>query len=418
MQISKPTITIILDTRRVKKASSYPVKLRVTFLREQKHYSLGLDLSEKEFELTQNSIAFKSTRDTELKRKVSQAKLKIETVFVKACEVAAKLDEFTFNLFEKRFFQQELSLQDVYECYASTINTITGEGRVGTAANYQCSMNSLKKFSPKLKFRDITAEFLKKYERHLLQEGKSITTVGVYLRPLRAVFNGAIADGIVSRDALYPFGKRQYQIPATRNVKKALTKADIKKFIDFEPLKGTWWDKAKDIFLFSYLSNGMNMKDILLLKRKNVESDYIRFMRAKTLNTHKGNNTPISIFISPALQEIIDKWGIEKGDGDDFIFPFIPQGVTPEKERLLIKQFTKMVNKYILSIAKQVKIEKKVTTYYARHSFATILKKGGSSIELIRESLGHSSSRTTAIYLDSFDDDIKEGISKMLLDFS
>ena len=77
-----------------------------------------------------------------------------------------------------------------------------------------------------------------------------------------------------------------------------------------------------------------------------------------------------------------------------------------------------MVNRYLLDIVKELEIDKKVTTYYARHSFATILKKSGANIELIRESLGHSSSKTTSIYLDSFDDDVKKGISNILIDFN
>ena len=136
------------------------------------------------------------------------------------------------------------------------------------------------------------------------------------------------------------------------------------------------------------------------------------------MNTHKANITPISIFISPDLKRIIDAWESANGEDDDFLFPFISKGLTPEKSRLHIKQFTKMMNKHLLDIAKEVGIDKKVTTYFARHSFATILKKSGANIELIRESLGHTSSKTTATYLDSFDDDVKEGISNMLLDFS
>lgn len=418
MQISKPRFSIILDTRRIKKANLYPIKLRVTYAREQKYYSIGINLSKEHYETMQDSAALKMLKSISLKRELNQIKLKCDTIIVKANEIGANFDYFTYGLFEKDFFKQEFSRKDVYELYNRTILQIQQEGRIGTAASYQCSLSSLMKFRSKLTFRDISVEFLKNYEMWLLQNGKSITTVGVYLRPLRAILNCAITDGIVSRETNYPFGKRLYQIPATRNVKKALSKAEIKKIYDYQPLKGTWWAKAKDFFLFSYLSNGMNIKDILLLKRKNLDGEYLRFIRAKTMNTHKANITPISIFISPDLKRIIDAWESANGEDDDFLFPFISKGLTPEKSRLHIKQFTKMMNKHLLDIAKEVGIDKKVTTYFARHSFATILKKSGANIELIRESLGHTSSKTTATYLDSFDDDVKEGISKMLLDFS
>ncbi len=76
-----------------------------------------------------------------------------------------------------------------------------------------------------------------------------------------------------------------------------------------------------------------------------------------------------------------------------------------------------MVNRYVGKIAKQIRINKHVTTYYARHSFATVLKRNGISTEIISESLGHGSIKTTASYLDSFDDDTKKEIGKLLVDF-
>lgn len=418
MQILEPKIIILQDTRRVKKGNLYPVKLRITFGKDQRLYTLGIDLSKEEFEVMGNPTLLKSVKDSQLKKRLQRSKLCCDTNFVKANETIDKMSKFSFGLFDKLFFQHEVSKEDVYDYYDKIIEQITKEGRVGTASNYQCSVNSIRSFSPKLQFEDITAQFLKDYERWLIDAGKSISTVGVYLRPLRAVLNSAIADGMISREGQYPFGKRQYQIPATRNVKKALTKDEIRKIYQYQPLKGTWWEKARDFFILSYLCNGINMKDILLLRKKDVDNDYLRFIRAKTINTHRTNNAPISIFISEDVKRIIKSWANPDGEKDDYLFPFLSCGLNPTEERAQIQQFTKMVNKYMGYIVKELEIDKKVTTYFARHSFATILKKSGANIELIRESLGHTSSKTTATYLDSFDDDVKEGISNMLLDFS
>ncbi len=65
----------------------------------------------------------------------------------------------------------------------------------------------------------------------MLQDGNSLTTVGIYIRPLRALFNQAIRDGIIAPES-YPFGKGRYQIPAGRNVKKALSLNDIEKILN------------------------------------------------------------------------------------------------------------------------------------------------------------------------------------------
>ncbi len=102
---------------------------------------------------------------------------------------------------------------------------------------------------------------------------------------------------------------------------------------------------------------------------------------------------------------------------EDYLFPILPTAVTPEKQFKLIKQFTKMVNDYIKKIAEHVGITKPVTTYYARHSFATILRRSGASTEFIGESLGHTSSKTTASYLDSFENETKKEWSMVLTNF-
>jgi site-specific recombinase XerD len=89
--------------------------------------------------------------------------------------------------------------------------------------------------------------------------------------------------------------------------------------------------------------------------------------------------------------------------------------MSEEKKRKVIMQFTKMVNTYIQKIAKEVGITKRVTSYFARHSFATVLLRNGVSTEMIGESLGHTSVKTTASYLGTFENDVRKNISEILL---
>ena len=115
MQILKPRFSIILDTRRIKKGNLYPIKLRVTYAREQKYYSIGVNLLKVDYETIQDSATLKTIKSISLKRELTQIKLKCDTIIVKANEIAGNLDYFTFGLFEKRFFKQEFSREDVYE---------------------------------------------------------------------------------------------------------------------------------------------------------------------------------------------------------------------------------------------------------------------------------------------------------------
>ncbi|OSZ81165.1 hypothetical protein CAP36_07995 [Chitinophagaceae bacterium IBVUCB2] len=414
MQIN-PTIVTHLDTRRKKKSGGYPIKLRITFLKEQKYYSTGFDLTAEEFELMQSNSKTKELSVKE-RRKLQETKIQCDSNVVKANEIIRKMPVFDFKAFEKKFLIGQHSSDSVYLYYDNTIKKMKQEARVGTASNYNTSMNSLKKFSPKLLLRNITVEFLRDYENWLLAQKRSPTTVGIYLRPLRAILNQVIEEGEISRDQ-YPFGKRRYQIPSSRNIKKALTLSEIGKIVHFEAVPGTWYERARDMFVFSYFANGMNIKDILRLKYENIHGDYVRFTRAKTFLTNRSNSTQISFHLTNELVAIIDRFGNKEKSPDNFIFPVLHAGLTPTKEMATVQQFTQMVNKYLFKIAEETGIDKKVTTYFARHSFATVLKKKGISPLLISESLGHTSLKTTESYLDSFEDERKKEIGELLRNF-
>lgn len=412
----KPTLSIILDTRRVKNTGNYPVRLRVIFLREARYYNVGIDLSKEKFAQMQNPLLIDKKVDTSLKRHLKEWKLSCDAVSGKASGICNKFEDFNFRVFEKQFFGTTRSKKDVYEAYQETIDAMKSLGKIGTASSYQSSLSSLKGFSPKLNFRDITVEFLKDYERWLIADKKSITTVGIYLRPLRAIINQAIDEGSFSRDA-YPFGKRRYQIPSGKNIKKALVREEIKRIYDYKGFSGTWLEKARDFFIFSYLANGMNMKDIAQLKNENIDGEFLRFNRAKTKDTNRTGSKPISIYLSDDLKEIIQRWKSRSSAPEGYLFDILEENNTPERESALVKQFTRMTNTYIKRICEEVKITKQVTTYYARHSFATVLYRNGQSTEMISHSLGHSNLKTTTSYLDSFDDQSQKEMQSVLTRF-
>jgi len=251
----------------------------------------------------------------------------------------------------------------------------------------------------------------------MLAKGKSLTTVGVYLRNLRTLFNQAISNNIV-KESKYPFGKTKYQIPSGVNVKKALEKNDIIKIFKYEAEDMSYEALAKDIWIFSYLCSGINICDILRLKDENLDETRIIFIRKKTSGSSRRNHLkPVLVRRNPAINAIIKKWRTLPSNSGPHIFPILNGVEDQEKEYLIIKQFTKLVNKHMNKIAKEVGIDKKVTTYTARHSFATILKRAGAPIEYISESLGHSNLKVTENYLDSFDDDTIDKYSKELTNF-
>jgi len=414
MQILKPNVRTVLDTRRAKMNGLYPVKLRVTYSRQQQYYSTNINLSKQDYLIVMNPELADKGASIHTRREWKNVRLRIDAIIVKSNQAIEKLPAFTFDAFEKAVFAKRVKLTDPQSIYKNVIDTLSNAEKIGTASNYKCSMNSLFKFKSKISFSDITVDFLYDYENWLLAQGKSISTVGIYLRPLRAILNIAIDEGLYPKES-YPFSRRKYQIPASKNTKKALTLEEVKSIYNYPANEGSWYQRARDMWLFSYLANGMNFKDIALLKHEYLDGDYIKFTREKTKNNTRASIKQVSVYISDELRIIINRW--KTNDTEIYLFGILKEGQSIYKRRSVLTQFIKMINRYILRIVKDIGIDKHVTTYFARHSFATILKRKGISLEMISESLGHESIKTTSSYLDSFDDESKKEISKLLVNF-
>ena len=404
---SEPTTRIVLDTRRPTKEKKYPVKLRVTYQRKYKYYRIpGYYFTKDEYSKVISEKARGINKDVQLEFK---------DIEKEANQIIKELPEFTFEKFEAVFLINEERRKDFYYVMDQYIQQLKSQNRYGTAESYSSSYHVLQKYKPALNFDEITPEFLQGFENWMLDLGKSYTTIGIYGRNIRRIFNIGINQGYVKKEA-YPFGKDKYQIPAGKNIKKALTLEEIKTIYHYETIPGTNDDWSKDIWLFSYLTNGINIADIARLKYKNIDNDYITFSRYKTINTAKSNQRKTQAFLTDVSKNIIKKWG-NPAEPDNYIFPVLHEGMTKEDEHKRIKQTTKTINKYIKRIGKASGIQKEITTYHARHSFATILMQTGAPLKFISDSLLHSGIKTTENYLGSFEDDTKKKYIERLTDF-
>lgn len=437
------SLSIILDTRRIKsKTKKYPLKLRVTHDRKSRYYLTIFDLKEEEYAKLGASNVSASLKATRQKLK------EIE----QAAEAAAReLFPFRFEDFEKEFitgnpaFLQRKAIREAkvegnygydvaqYEhrfpifkekimpagtilvTFRSYIDKLLRQDRIGSAVCYQTSYYSFEKFRGNSLFADVTVDYLNEYEKWMLNRNYSKTTIGIYVRSLRAIFNEAIEDGTIKREK-YPFGRRRYQPPTSRNVKRALTLEDVSKIYYFEPTrKEEQW--AKDFWLFSYLGNGINPKDIACLKYRNIEGDYFVFERAKTEKATRSDPKPISVVITEDMRAIMDRWANKDKSPNGYVFPILEPDINALRQYELIELFVQSINDWLVKIRKKLKIEKRLTTYVARHTFSTVLKRSGVSTEFIQESLGHTSMRTTEKYLDSFEKEVKREFANNLTAF-
>ena len=404
--MSQAKTAIILDIRKIKKDDTYPVKLRVTFDRKQRYYPTPFNLSKIQFEKVMYN-----KRQTDDDKNLKKQILAYEN---KATDIIGSMKFFSWEKFEKQYYTNRGAKNSINNAFTIYLDKLKEEGRIGTAASYQDARNSLQKFSPDAKFHDITPEFLRKYEKWMLDADKAIATVGIYLRSLRTIINIVISEGQLANE-YYPYGKGKYEIPTGRNFKKALTLDKIGLIYNYMPKPGDSAALAKDIWLFLYICNGINIKDLCLLKYNNIKGEFLEFIRAKTVLT-KRNVQPIRVPMTDDLKSIIAKHGNPDKNPDNYIFSILQRGITPERERQLIKQFNIVVNDNMNKIAKELNLEINLTTMVARHSFATIMKRGGKG-EFVKDALGHASAKTTENYFGSFEDESLIDNAKLLTAF-
>lgn len=399
------TIKLVLDTRRKNDDGVYPVKIRVTWHRVQKYYLTEYKMNEGDFNQVQRSAPPRRLRD---------AKIILDAKMDKARVIARELPVFSFIGFEKRFLTDAKPTESLFGLFESVIKKKQAEGSFNTASNYQCSLNSLLTFNKKLSFADITPDMLWQFEAYLLKHGKQRTTVGIYMRPLRAIINEAIFRGYMHRDQ-YPFGKRQYVIPEGRNPKRAIDREEFQKVIQMEIEEERGFKaRSRDFFVLSYLCQGMNFRDLLLLRKDQIEGEEIVFVRGKTKETGRTNPILIRVPLLEESIEIIEKWR-DRDTANQLLFPFISERMDPELRHKAIMQFIKVTNKHLAYIREELEITSKVTTYTARHQFSKAILDGGESVEYLSECLGHKSIRTTQFYVQGFGVEKKRAVAKKLL---
>ncbi|MCA6422643.1 MAG: site-specific integrase [Flavobacterium sp.] len=415
------SITLSLDKRRIKTNGKFPLKICVCqkYPKKQKYFPTKYEFDEEEYA----KIIYPSK---EKREKATITKLREELTLVKkkAVDVADKIVPFDFDFFNKKLYVTESQESDVFYQYDLYIKKLIKEGRIKTAnSNYECSKKALINFqifknnkAPHLlDFKSVNVQFLDDFERYFVEIQKgSISTVGSYLRPLRAIFNIALEHNIINNN-YYPFGKGRYVIPSGSKVKKALYKEELDLLYNATPLTMEQ-EIAKDFWFFSYVCYGMNVKDICLLRFENIKKDTIQFIRAKTKKSKRTNIHPIVIPLIDDAYRVLKKYSITSNNKSDFVFGKISDGMTETEKSKKIDAFNKFISQHIKLLAKSVGLDSDISTIWARHSFATMVINSG-SMELAQECLGHASKKTTEAYFSGFAPNTLKDISKSIMSF-
>lgn len=399
------SVLTIQDTRRKKQSGLYPIKVQVVSKRIQRYYNTGKELSQEDWSVLSSS---KSSKLMTIRLDIQNSFEKVENV------VRSLLEEGSFS-FENLNTRLGKCVNDTLNtAYKNKINSQIESGAIGNSTVYSCSYKHLEKYAgEKIAFDTITVSWLKKYEKDMLAEGKSYTTISIYLRCLRAILNEAKSVGML-KEAQYPFGRGKYEIPIGKGRKMALTLQQIKQVISYTDASEAT-EHYRDLWFFSYLCNGININDLLKLKFSNIEGNEIFFYRSKTIHTSK-EKKEIGASLTPEMTKIIDRWGNPDKSPNNYVFPFLDGYNTPMEQKKRIQDVTRRINKRLKMISEALGLPN-ISTYTARHSFASVLKRSGANIAYISESLGHSDLKTTENYLASFEREEREKNAKLLTNF-
>ncbi|MCB0823548.1 MAG: site-specific integrase [Bacteroidales bacterium] len=276
--------------------------------------------------------------------------------------------------------------------------------RLGNATVYEMTLSFVKKHNndQDISFKNINYSFLKKLEAEHLAGGNSLNSLSVYLRTLRAIYNRAINQNVAKRD-WYPF--KQYSIRSTKTQKRAISKEDVKKIEEYKSKPGSQYFHARNYFMFSFYMIGMNFSDMAYLTPSNVVNGRLEYKRKKT-----GKFYSLALF--DKAHDILNYY-LKGKKKDEYIFPIIER-TDPEHIRMDIQNKLRTFNKYIGQIASELKIQGNITSYVARHSWASIGKFLNVPIQVISEGLGHDNIQTTQIYLDSFETNVIDDATKLI----
>lgn len=397
------SVSVILDARRAKANGKYPVKVEVVYMRKQKYYATGKDLDRPEWK----KLPTTKTRTLIDTREQIEASFNIVRDYVRELTDAGC---FTFDALNLRL--KGAATADVNTAFRVRIKQLEAAEQINTAILYQKTLKAVEAFAGnKILFADITPSWLSRYEQNERKRGLCQTTIAMRLSNIRTIVNEAQRLGVVKRSA-NPFADKRYIIRKGASRKLALTLQQIKAITKYEGDPTT--EKYRDYWLFSYLCNGINTADMAKLKYSNIVNNEIVFIRKKTART-TAEQREIHAILTPEMQSIIARLG-NNPHPNNYIFPILKPNDTAADEVKRLRAFNVSINHYLAKLCKVLGIVK-ITSYTARHSFATTLKRSGANIAYISEALGHSNLQVTQTYLASFEREEREKNARLLTAF-
>ena len=402
------TISVVCYKSKTLSNGEHPLMLRICKDGKKKYQSLGISIKANLWDFVKEKPKSNCPNKEFIQKIILDKQTELQQ---RMLEMNSEQKEYTTTtlLCEE---SKKFELKTVSDFYQELIEKYKANSKCGNRLIYRSSYNSLKVFTNDkldVPFSAIDVSWLNRYEKWLRSKGNKETTMSLLFRTLRSAYNKAI-ENKCARKSDYPFNQYRISKFDVTTEKRAIAKTEVLKFTkEVQPIgKRQYVQLSKDIFIFSYLCGGINFTDIANLTNANIiEGKRLHYVRQKT-------GKLIKLGLSEEAIQIIEQYAPEsKG----YLFPILDSKIhkTPLQKQNRIHKILGKVNKNLKLLAAQLGVEANLTTYVARHSFASVLKKSGVNIALISEALGHSDLATTQIYLDSFDNEQVDDAMKNLL---
>lgn len=286
----------------------------------------------------------------------------------------------------------------------STVRRLRQIGKVRLAETYTVMMNSFLRFRGEkgdVRWQEIDTDLVKEYECYLLEEcGLELNTVSFYMRNLRAVYNRAVEKGM-AEERRYLF--KHVYTGVRKTAKRAISPAVIQRIKTLDLSSSPSMARSRDYFMLSFYLRGISFVDLSYLKTADLLGDHLCYHRQKT-------NQPLYIKWEEQMREIVRRYHVP---GSPYLLPIISKPGRDERRQYL--NGLHRVNNHLKQIGQMVGCPIKLTTYCARHGWASIARSMNVPLSVISESMGHGSESTTRIYLASLDDTVIDEANRMVI---
>jgi site-specific recombinase XerD len=404
-------ITVILYKSNTLANGEHPLMLRISQGKVRKYISLGISCSLELWDLKKNAPKRHNPHKEVIETIIAQT---IHTYRAKYLELISQQVVVTPDVLIQALEADKgkKAASAVFSFFDLVIDRLLQVGKVGSARGYKDTKRSLKLFttSANLLFTDIDQTFLHNYELFLRKLGLAETSMAVYFRTLRALFNKAIKEKLVDIN-YYPFKEFRVTKFNLSTKKRALTEAELKKIENLELDPASSLAESRRIFMFIYYGRGINFIDIAQLQWKDLVQGRIFYTRAKT-------GKMINFKLLPPAQATIEYYRPFTGTHPNhYIFPILNRlvHISPLQIHDKIAKARKKMNNEMREIARLAEVDANPTTYVGRHTCATNWYRKGVPMAKISQGLSHSLESTTRAYLKEFEDDELDQANECLL---